>query len=212
MTRINWGASGERFYELGLDRGVLYVGSNPGVPWIGLVSVAENPSGGGAKPFYVDSVKYLNLAASEEFEATIAAFASPVEFAPCEGSLAIQNGLFATQQPRIPFGLSYRTLVGNDTQGTNLGYKIHIVYNALAAPSSRSNNTTNNSVDPITLSWPITTLPPAMTGVKRTSHLIIDSRYADPDALIEAESVLYGDESNSARIPTPDELAAIFEP
>lgn len=210
MTRIKWGAQGERFYETGLDRGVLYVGEAAGVPWVGLISVSESPDGGDAKPFYIDGTKYLNLSTNEEFAATINAYSRPYEFGPCEGEKAIQNGLFAGQQPRVSFGMAYRTLVGNDTVGSDLGYKIHLVYNALAAPTQRSNGTMGENTSPLTLSWSITTLAPAMTGVKRTAHLFIDSRYSDPEALLAAEDILYGDESNSARLPSPDELASIF--
>lgn len=210
MTRITWGDIGQRFYETGVDRGVLYVGEQPGVPWMGLVSVSENPTGGEAKPYYIDGIKYLNISAAEEFEATIEALQSPPEFASCDGNVAIQNGLIVTAQPRKSFGFSYRTLLGNDVDADDHAYKIHLVYNALAAPASRANNTLSDTVNVSTLSWNITTKPPTITGFKPTAHLVIDSRTTDPVKLATIEDILYGDESESARMPTPDELIAIY--
>jgi hypothetical protein len=174
--------------------------------------VAESPSGGDAKPYYLDGVKYLNLSAAEEFEATINAFYSPREFAACDGMSQIHNGLLATQQPRQSFGLSYRTLLGNDTDGSEFGYKIHLVYNALAAPASKTSTTIGSSADPTDFSWDITTLPPPITGYKPTAHLIIDSSTTDPAVLLEVENIIYGSVSTSARQPSPDELVAIFAP
>jgi len=210
VTRLSWDASGKRFYELGIDRGVLYIDSQPGVPWVGLISVSESPSGGEPQPYYLDGIKYLNLSSAEEFEATIEAYSSPREFGPCDGTVAIQNGLFATQQPRKQFSFSYRSKTGNDTEGQDYAYKIHLVYNALAAPSQRSNKTIDDSVNVINLSWQITTLPPSITGVKPTAHLVIDSRYADPDILNTVENILYGSDSQSSSLPTPNDLIDIF--
>lgn len=210
MARLNWSAVGERFYETGVDRGVLYVGDIPGVAWTGLTSVSESPTGGEAKPYYIDGIKYLNLSSAEEFEATIEAFASPPEFGPCDGTASIQNGLFVTQQPRKSFGLSYRTKIGNDVDGSDYGYKIHLVYNALAAPSGRSNNTMGDSTDPIGLSWAITTLPPAITGYKPTAHFVIDSRTTAPFRLSSIEEILYGSESGSPRLPSAQDLTSLF--
>ena len=211
MSRIFWNAPGERFYESGVDRGVLYVGSNPGVPWTGLISVAESPSGGEARPYYQDGIKYLNISSKEEFEATINAFTAPKEFGPCDGVGAMQNGLFATQQPRKSFSLSYRTLIGNDVDGQEHGYKIHLVYNALAGPSERSNSTLGDSVEPNSLSWKVTTLPPSMSGRKPTAHFVIDTRYTPPLVLKAIEDILYGSNSGEARIPSVAELFDIFE-
>lgn len=210
MARLSWAAVGERFYETGVDRGVLYVGIEPGVSWTGLTSVSESPTGGEASPFYIDGVKYLNLAGSEEFAATINAFSSPYEFGPCDGTMSIQNGLFVTQQPRKPFGLSYRTKLGNDIDGTDHAYKIHVVYNALAAPSERSNNTVGDSTDPLSLSWSVTTLPPSITGYKPTAHFMIDSRKTTETILATIEDILYGSDSGASRLPSPSELIAIF--
>lgn len=212
MPRLTWENSGERFYETGIDRGVLFVGDLPGVSWTGLVSVAESPSGGNARPYYIDGIKYLNLSEAEEYEATINAFSAPLEFNPCDGHVSIQNGLIVTNQPRKSFGFSYRTLLGNDTEASDHGYKIHIVYNALAAPSARANNTISNAVNVSPLSWKITSMAPAITGLKPTAHLMIDSRYTDPELLSEVEDILYGTEADPSTLPTPDELIAIFTP
>lgn len=211
MTRLAWGTPGERFFETGIDRGVLYVGNFAGVPWNGITSVSEAPNGGEAKPYYFDGFKYLNVSSAEEFEATITAFSSPREFDVCDGTLSISNGLYATQQPRKSFNLSYRTMVGNDTNGSTHGYKIHLVYNALAAPSSRDNTSIGDSADPISLSWAITTRPPAINGMKPTAHMIIDSRKTPVSLLTAIENILYGSSSTSARIPSILELMNIFD-
>lgn len=210
MTRISWNAPGERYFETGVDRGVLYVDANSGVSWTGLISVAESPSGGDPRPYYQDGIKYLNIASKEEFEATINAFTAPKEFAPCDGVGAMQNGLFATQQPRKTFSLCYRTMIGNDVDGQDHGYKIHLVYNALAGPSERSNSTLGDNVEPNSLSWKITTLPPTMSGLKPTAHFVIDSRYTDPTRLANVEDILYGSDAADARIPSVSELMSIF--
>lgn len=210
MPRLNWSAVGERFYEAGVDRGVLYVGELAGVPWPGLVSVSESPRGGEARPFYIDGFKYANVAASEEFEATISAFQSPPEFATCDGVSSVHNGLFATQQPRKSFGLSYRTKLGNDTEGVDFAYKIHLVYNALAAPSGRTNSTVGQQLQPSTLSWSITTLSPAVSGLRPTAHFVIDSRNTPEALLADVEDILYGSEVSSARLPSVAELLDMF--
>ena len=211
MTRLNWDARGERFYETGVSRGVLYVGDNAGVAWTGLISVDEAPTGGEPRAFYQDGVKYLNLSASEEFAATINAFSSPPEFAPCDGVGAIQNGLFATQQRRRAFGLSYRTLIGNDTEGRAKGYKIHLVYNALAAPSQVSRATLSDNVDPTRLSWSVTTLPPSLSGLKPTAHFVIDSRYTPAGLMKHIEDILYGTSEQAPRLPPASEVVALFQ-
>ncbi len=208
MTRVDWGTPGTRYYETGVDRGVLYADS--AVAWSGLISVAETPSGGAPKPFYIDGIKYLNLAMAEEFEATISAYSSPPEFGPCDGMKSIQNGLFVTQQRRLPFGLTYRTKVGNDTEGADHAYKIHLVYNALSGPSQRTSSTQSDSPNPTTFQWDITTLAPAISGYRPTAHLVVDTRYADPDVLLELEDLLYGNESFGPSLPTPDEMIALF--
>lgn len=213
MPRLVWGQYGTRYYENGLDRGVLYLASDPGVPWNGLISITEAPDGGDAKPYYLDGFKYLNVSLSEEYAATINAFGYPKEFAPCDGQANIQNGLIATQQPRRPFSLTYRTKMGNDVDGLDFSYKIHIVYNGLAAPSQRSNQSIGgNSGDPATFSWNITTKPPSITGYKPTAHFVIDAQTTDPEILSDIEDILYGTEADLSRLPTPDELIAIFTP
>lgn len=208
MTRLIWNGTGERFYENGVDRGVLYVDLD-GVPWSGLVSVTESPTGGEAKPYYLDGVKYLNLSSSEEFEATINAFNSPTEFGVCDGIASIHNGLFATQQRRKPFRMSYRTMVGNDLN-PNFGYKIHLVYNALAVPTERANTTLSDSPEAATFSWKITTLPPAASGLKPTAHFVVDSRYTPSELLTDLEDILYGNESVTASMPTAQDLIDMF--
>lgn len=210
MPRLDWSAVGQRFYEMGVDRGVLYVGSLPGVAWTGLISVNESPSGGEPRPYYIDGTKYINVASAEEFEATIEAFNSPPEFSPCDGSLSIANGLFATQQPRKPFGFSYRTRIGNDLDGPNHAYKIHIVYNALAAPSNRENRSLGGSVEPSTLNWSISTLPPSLVGYKPTAHFVVDSRKTPKNLLTTLEDILYGSATQAPRLPNAQELVDLF--
>jgi len=211
MTKLAWGSHGERFFEAGVDRGVLYLSGQDGVPWNGLKAVNESPTGGEPQPYYVDGYKYLNVASVEEYKATLEAYTSPIEFAPCEGTKGIHNGLFATQQPRVSFNLSYRTLVGNDAEGVDHGYKIHIVYNALAAPAQRNHQTTTSgSSTPVGLSWSITTTPPKMSGLKPTAHFVIDSRYTPLDLMVQIEDILYGSDDNEAYLPTPTELIDIM--
>jgi hypothetical protein len=210
VSKLVWGAAGERYFETGIDRGVLYVGSADGVVWNGLTSVDEAPQGGSPRPFYYDGVKYLNIAVGEEFEGTINAFSSPPEFDQCDGVSSLHTGLLVTHQPRKSFGFSYRTRFGNDTEGQDYGYKIHIVYNALAAPSQRSNETTGDTVNPIALSWGISTLPPSMTGYKPTAHLVVHSRRTPPNLLAAIEDILYGTEEASARLPSAQELLDLF--
>jgi hypothetical protein len=211
VSRLVWNSAGIRFFESGIDRGVLYVGNNPGVAWAGLTSVTQKPTGGEPTPYYVDGVKYLNVPASEEFEATLTAYTYPDEFGVCDGSIHLRSGLFATQQPRRPFGLSYRTRIGNDLIGSDYGYKIHIVYNALAKPSSRSFKSLSDSVNVADFSWDLTTTPPSMPEVKSTAHLEIDSRFTNSATLAAIEDALYGTESTPPRLLTPQQLIDIFE-
>jgi hypothetical protein len=211
VARLVWDAVGERFFETGVDRGVLYIDDEPGVPWNGLTSVSEVPSGGDAQSYYIDGIKYLNVPNPEEFEATIEAFTYPDEFVQCEGLVSPITGLFLTNQVRKSFGLTYRSLVGNDTEGPEKGYKIHLVYGALAEPSVRSNVTMDDSPTPQNFSWKITTLPPPVVGYRRTAHYIIDSRTTDPLALTAIEDALYGSESETSHLPTVAELFTIFE-
>lgn len=210
MTKLIWGDIGQRFYEAGADRGVLYIGVSDGVPWNGLISVKESPSGGDPTPYYFDGQKYLNVATSEEFEATIMAFSSPVEFDSCDGTGSIYAGLSVTQQPRKHFGLSYRSKIGNDTDGLDHGYKLHLVYNALAAPSDYDFSTISDSANPINLSWKITTVPAVISKFKPSAHFILDSRTTDPELMAQLEDMLYGSTSSNSRLPTAQELVDLY--
>lgn len=211
MTRLSWGDTGDRHYEAGVDRGVLYVGTADGVPWQGLTSVEENLTGGEPRARYIDGVKYLNTSSQEEFGATVTAFTYPVQFEQCDGSAQARPGLFLGQQRRKPFGLSYRTGIGNDVDGPAYGYKVHIVYNALAAPTNRSHSTLGTSTDPSEFSWALTTKPPVVSGYARTSHIVVDSRYTHPITLANIEDILYGTESTAPKLPTIVELFGIFD-
>lgn len=209
MTRLVWDAVGERFYETGVDHGVLYIG-NLGHAWPGLVSVNESTAGGEPRPYYVDGFKYMNLAAAEEFEATIEAFSAPPEFAPCDGVNTMYSGLLITNQPRRPFGFSYRTRVGNDVDGADHGYKIHLVYNALAAPSERAYSTLSDQAEAPTRSWKLTTMAPKIYGHRPTAHFVIDSRTSPSDVLAAFEDLLYGTDITTPTLPTVPELLALF--
>jgi hypothetical protein len=202
MTRLVWGVDGTRTFEAGVDRGVLYLPSAAGVPWSGLKAVKEAPSGGTPQPYYQDGIKHANISTAEEYNATLDAFSAPPEFAVCDGSVLLAAGLFATQQPRKPFGLSYRTRVGNDLKGLAHGYKIHLVYNALAAPAARDNNTQGQAAEVMNLSWAISTRPPLATTYKPTAHLVIDTRDLDPEVLSLLEDTLYGDSDTTPSLPT----------
>lgn len=201
MAKLLWNQAGERFYETGVDRGVLYPKFLPGVAWNGLVAVDEDSFGGEVTPYYYDGVKYLDFVANEDFKATIEAFSAPSEFASCDGSKTLSPGLFATQQPRTTFGLSYRTLIGNDLEGTNLGYKLHLVYGATAEPSSKKNQSISGSIDPTTRQWAIHTVPPTSTSYKPTAHFVIDSTLANPAKLAVLENLLYGTSSSDPSLP-----------
>lgn len=210
MAQLVWGEIGTRFFEAGIDRGVLYLKDGRAVPWNGLISVSESSSGGEAKPFYADGFKYLNLSSAEEFKANISAYSAPLEFAECDGTRSVGNGLFIHQQPRQSFGLSYRTLVGNDTQGLDFGYKIHLIYNALAAPAERKNVSINNAPEAIELSWDISTLAPRVTGYQPSAHFIIDSTKTPADLMTEIESRLYGTSISNGYLMQPSELLELF--
>ncbi len=208
MSKLIWGAAGERHFETGVDRGVLYLPGRDGVAWSGLTSVQESPSGGASKAYYIDGLKYANVSALEEFEATIEAFSAPYEFGECDGTAEVHRGLFVTEQPRKPFSFSYRTLIGNDLESTDFGYKLHIVYNALAEPADRTYRSLSDDPSAEVRSWNITTQPSRIPGRKPTSHLIIDSRRVDPVNLAVLEGYLYGSEGIAPRLPSP---ARLFE-
>lgn len=215
MSKIVWDKIGERFYETGVDRGVLYVqdeqGNYPkGVAWNGLIGVTESPTGAEPTPLYADNIKYLNLISVEEFEASIEAYTYPEEFEECDGSAELVPGVTIGQQPRKTFGLCYRTKLGNDLEGDDYGYKLHLIYGAKAAPSEKGYETINDSPDAITFSWDITTTPVPVTGFKPTSTLVIDSTKVDPEKLAALEEILYGSEEEDARLPLPDEVLTII--
>lgn len=215
MSKITWDDTGKRFYETGVRNGVLYPiqtdGTySKGVPWNGLISVSESPSGAEATPLYADDIKYLNLISAEEFGATIEAYTYPDEFAECDGSASIAKGVAIGQQPRKTFGMSYRTVIGNDVENDNYGYKLHLIYGALAAPSEKAFQTINDSPEAITFSWEISTTPVNVTGFKPTASVTIDSTKVDTTKLAEFEAILYGSESDEARLPLPDELVTMF--
>ena len=213
MTKIVWDKTGERFYETGVSKGVLYVqsaeGTYPkGVAWNGLTAVTESPSGAEATPLYADDTKYLNLMSTEEFGATIEAYTYPDEFAQCDGSAELATGVTIGQQPRKTFGMCYRTALGNDVDGSNHGYKLHIIYGALAAPSEKGYTTINDSPEAITFSWEVSTTPVNVTGFKPTASLVIDSTKVAEEKLTALENLLYGGEATEAKLPLPDEIAA----
>lgn len=214
MSAIVWDESGKRFYETGVDKGVLYVqngGAYPlGVAWNGLTAVTESPSGAEPTPLYADNIKYLTLMSVEEFGATVEAYTYPDEFAVCDGSAEAAEGLFLGQQTRSPFGLCYRTLLGNDTDGQEHGYKLHLIYGALAAPSEKSYQTVNDSPEAITFSWELTTTPVAVTGYKPTASLTIDSTKVDAAKLAALEAILYGATSVDPRLPLPNEVITLL--
>lgn len=214
MPRLEWDKVGERLYETGVDQGVLYVqdetGAYPeGVAWSGLRSVSESPSGAEPSPLYADNIKYLNLLSNEEFAATIGAYYSPEEFDACDGTATLTKGVTVGQQKRKTFGLCYRTKIGNDIDGDDHGYKIKIIYGALAKPSQKEYQTVNNDPSAIELSWEVSTTPVKVTGMKPTATLEIDSTKIEPAKLKVLEDVLYGTGENKARLPLPDEIKTL---
>lgn len=211
MTKLLWDQVGERVYETGVDHGVLYIPDNSGVynngvAWNGLTSVSENPSGAEANAQYADNIKYLNLISAEEFSATLEAFTYPEEFAEFDGLAVPTPGLVIGQQSRKVFGLSYRTKLGNDIEGEDYGYKIHLVYGCQASPSEKAYNTINDSPEAINFSWEISTTPVPVTGYKPTALIVIDSTVVDPDNLAALELLLYGDVGTDPQLPTPDDV------
>ena len=215
MPRIEWDKTGERFYETGVKYCVLYVqeaGAYPkGVAWNGITAITESPSGAEASPLYADDTKYLNLLANEEFGASIEAYTYPEEFEQCDGTASIAKGVSIGQQARKTFGLCYRTTVGNDVDNNAYGYKLHIIYGALAAPSEKAYATINDSPEAITFSWEVSTTPVNVTGHKPTASVVIDSTKVDATKLKALEDVLYGTEEAEARLPLPDEIAQLMK-
>lgn len=216
MTALTWDGLGEKEYETGVDHGVLYLPDpgtgayDEGVAWNGLVGVTESPSGAEPSAQYADNIKYLNLLSAEEFGATIEAFTYPDEFAECDGTAEPQPGVLVGQQNRRKFGLSYRTKIGNDLEGNDFGYKLHLVYGCQAAPSEKAYTTINDSPEAITFSWELSTTPVPVTGLSPTSLLVIDSTKVDSADLAALEDMLYGTVGDDPRLPTPDEVLAVF--
>lgn len=212
--KLKWDQIGEHFYETGVDHGVLYPSLGKsygnGVAWNGLTSVNESPSGADANDSYADNIKYLSLRAAEDFGATIEAFTYPREFEVCDGSAEVAPGVLIGQQNRRPFGFSYRTLMGNDVNGQDYGYKLHLVYGCTASPSERSYSTVNESPEPLTFSWELTTVPVDVPGFKPTAIMTIDSTTCRKSALKKLEDILYGTDTTAARLPMPEEVIAIM--
>ena len=217
MAKLVWDKTGDRLYETGVKNGVLYIPTagvySKGVAWNGLTAVTESPSGAEATALYADDTKYLSLMSAEEFGATIEAYTYPDEFAACDGSAELADGVMIGQQKRSTFGLCYKTTIGNDTDGNDHGYKLHIIYGAMAAPSEKAYASINDSPEAITFSWEFTTTPVNVTGAKPTASLVIDSTKADPSKLAALEDILYGKDGEPAsepRLPLPDEIKSLM--
>ena len=216
MSKLVWDATGERLYETGVSKGVIYPqatgGTYPkGAAWNGLTAVTESPSGAEPTPLYADNIKYLTLMSAEEFGFTIEAYTYPDEFAECNGEGELATGVKIGQQKRKSFGLSYQTLLGNDVDGDAHGYKLHLVYGALAAPSEMERATVNDSPEATTMSWECSTTPVSVAGFRPTSHIVIDSTAVSKDKLSALEAMLYGSESEEAKLPLPDEVAELMK-
>jgi hypothetical protein len=216
MPKIVWDQAGEKLYETGVSKGVLYLqdatGTYPaGVAWNGLVSVTESPSGAEPQPLYADNVKYLSLMSAEEFAATIEAYTYPDEFAECDGSAEVAVGVTVGQQNRTPFGMVYQTIIGNDTEGEAHGYKIHIIYGCQAAPSEKAYASVNDSPEAITFSWEVSTTPVPVPGFKPSSTLVIDSTKVTALKLKAIEDLLFGTDAVAAKLPLPSEIITLMD-
>lgn len=216
MARLKWDQVGERLYETGVQKGVLYdqdsTGNYPsGVAWNGLTGVTESPSGAEQTPLYANNSKYAVLTSAEEYGATIEAYTYPKEFEKCDGSAEVAPGVTIGQQKRSPFGFSYRTEIGNDTEGTKHGYKLHLVYNCMASPSEKGHSTVNDSPEAITFSWELTTTPVEVDGHEPTASITIDSTVVDAERLSALEDILYGTEEEEPRLPLPDEVITLLK-
>ena len=215
MSKLVWDQTGERFYETGVKNGVLYpmgdAGTyDKGVAWNGLTAVTESPSGAEPTPLYADDIKYLNLMSNEEFGGTIEAYTYPEEFEQCDGSAVLAKGVNIGQQPRKTFGLCYKTTLGNDVKSNDYGYKLHLVYGALAAPSEKAYATINDSPEAITFSWEFSTTPVNVAGHKPTASITIDSTKCEAEKLAALEAILFGSDDEEARLPLPDEIATLM--
>ena len=214
MFNLKWDQTSEKLYETGTDRGVLFVAADgtygEGVAWNGLTAVSQSPSGAEATAHYADNIKYLNIMSNEDFGFSIEAFMYPDEFGPCDGSAELVPGVKIGQQKRSTFGFAYRTIIGNDVDGNDYGYKLHLIYGALASPSEKGYATVNESTEPMTMSWECTTTPVAVEGHKPTAHIEIDSTKVDPAKLAAFEEILYGKEDTKARLPMPSEVATLL--
>jgi hypothetical protein len=215
MSKLVWDQTGKRLYETGVDHGVLYpiqTGGvySKGVAWNGLTAVTESPSGADVNDVYADNMKYLGLVGAEKFGATVEAYTYPDEFAECDGSVELVKGATIGQQNRKVFGMVYRTVIGNDVDGNEHGYKLHLIYGATAAPSEKAYNTINEDPEAITFSWELSTTPVNVTGHKPTASLTIDSTKADPTKLAELEKILFGDTETEPRLPLPGEIAQLL--
>lgn len=225
MSAIVWDKTGERIYESGVDHGVLYPQDDTGayaggVAWNGLIGITESPSGAESNPQYADNIKYLDLMSAEEFGATIEAYMYPVEFEECDGTAEVAPGVTIGQQNRKTFGMSYRTKVGNDVAGQDYGYKLHLFWGAKASPSEKNFQTINDSPEATTFSWEVTTTPVVLTTINHktkkvynpTASMVVNSTKVDATKLAALEKILYGDTESEPRLPTPDEVIAIFAP
>ena len=222
MSKLKWDQTGEKLYETGVEQGAIYPMASSGAydkgaAWNGLTAVTESPSGAEATALYANDKKYLELMSTEEFGGTIEAYTYPDEFAECNGEKELAPGVNISQQTRKAFGMVYKSLIGNDTEGTKHGYKLHIVYGAKVSPSEKANNTINDSPEAVTMSWEFTTTPVEVTGCDPTSHLIIDSTKIEAKKLAALEAILYGTdtgegkEATEPRLPLPDEIATLMK-
>ena len=216
MARLIWDEVGQRFFETGVKNGVLYVQDDDGsykngVVWNGLTAVTESPSGAEETPLYADDVKYLTLRSAEEFGATVEAYTYPEEFEQCDGSASIAEGVTIGQQARRAFGLCYRTSVGNDIQGQNYSYKLHLIYGCTVAPSEKSYSTINDNPEAITFSWELSTVPVPVDGFSPTASLVIDASKVDTGKMQQLEDALFGDESNEAKLLLPNEIMEMLK-
>ena len=214
MAVLTWDNVGERLFETGVDKGVLYIPNNgvydTGYAWNGLTAVTESPSGAEATAQYADNIKYLNIVANEQWKGTISAYTYPDEFGLCDGTVEPVPGLFIGQQARQPFGFAYRSRIGNDVQAQDFGFKLHLIYNALASPSKKEYGTISDKVEPIEFSWDVSSTPVNLTGYRPTSSLTIDSTTMDAAKLNSLMDILYGNESTDGRLPWPDEVLSLL--